>query len=450
MRMEKIRRLARTTKCCLALALAANLGFVTTASAGHKPPPPPEPAWYVDEAALPFTALPNATAYYGIHRGAGYRIEVPNNWNGELVLWAHGYVGDSLALTVGDPPFREHLIAKGFAWAASSFSKNGYNTDVGAEDTRALAKLFERKVGKPRRTYMTGGSMGGNVTAIAIERWPRAFDGALAMCGNMGDNELFDYFQDAYLAGETLIGHTAQVPRPDDWATNGYPILRTSLGPQYPTQLNSTGLKFKEVIKNLSGGERPTFEQSWNGVPISFTGGEFILGFAGTVPGAENLFTVYQLDQDPGLSQEEEAFNDTIVRVPPDRRYRTRYGLIQGVNNSPRITGRISIPVLSIHTLGDLFVPFSMQQVYARRVASQGRSKLLVQRAMRDMNHCVFTAEEGIRAFDDLVKWVKKGVKPEGDDVLDPAVVADPNYGCKFTEGVSPFRALLPPCPAQN
>ncbi len=444
--MDTIRRLARTTKCCLALAFTINVGIVTTATAGHKPAPPPEPAWYVDEAALPFAALPDATAYYGIHKGAGYRIEVPNKWNGELVLWAHGYAGDALALTVGNHPIREHLIAKGFAWAASSFSKNGYNPDVGVEDTRALAKLFERTVGKPKRTYMTGGSMGGHVTAVAIERWPHAFDGALAMCGNMGDNELFDYLLDAYLAGETLIGHTPQVPRPEDWFTNGYPVLRASLGPVFPTQLNATGLTFKEVVKNLSGGERPTFEQSWNGVPLSFTGGEFLLGFMGTAPGAENLFTVYQFDSDPAFSAEEEAFNDEIVRVAPDRRYRTRRGLVEGINNSPRITGRIHIPVVSLHTLGDLFVPFSMQQVYARRVAKHGKSNLLVQRAVRDMNHCLFTAEEQTRAFDDLVTWVRKGVKPAGDDVLDPAVVANPNYGCKFTEGVSPFRALLPAC----
>jgi hypothetical protein len=266
------------------------------------------------------------------------------------------------------------------------------------------------------------------------------------MCGNMGDNELFDYFQDAYLAGETLIGQTPPIPKPADWATNGYLILRTSLGPLYPTQLNATGLKFKEVIKNLTGGERPIFEQSWNGVPISFTGGEFILGFMGPLPGAENLFTVYQFDQDPALSPEEEAFNDAIVRIAPDPLYRTRRGLTGGTTNSPRITGRINIPVLSLHTLGDLFVPFSMEQSYARRVARRGKSKLLVQRAIRDMNHCVFTAEEQTRAFDDLVKWVRKGVKPAGDDVLDPAVVAAPNYGCKFTEGVSPFRTQLPPC----
>ena len=36
----------------------------------------PPPRWFVDESKLPFDALPGATAYWGMHTGAGYRIEV--------------------------------------------------------------------------------------------------------------------------------------------------------------------------------------------------------------------------------------------------------------------------------------------------------------------------------------------------------------------------------------
>ena len=40
-------------------------------------------------------------------------------------------------------------------------------------------------------------------------------------------------------------------------------------------------------------------------------------------------------------------------------------------------------------------------------------------------------------AFSDLVNWVENGTKPAGDDVLDPAVVASPDFGCQFTNPVS-------------
>ena len=62
---------------------------------------------------------------WGVHGGAGYRIEVPENWNGELVVYAHGNRGIGLELTVSFPAIRAYLVANGYAWAASSYSKNG-------------------------------------------------------------------------------------------------------------------------------------------------------------------------------------------------------------------------------------------------------------------------------------------------------------------------------------
>ena len=89
----------------------------------------PPPGYFVDQSKLPFDALPNtATArYWGVHAGAGYRIEVPVNWNGELVLYGHGFRGTGLELTVSNPRIRQWLVTHGYAWAASSYSKNGYD-----------------------------------------------------------------------------------------------------------------------------------------------------------------------------------------------------------------------------------------------------------------------------------------------------------------------------------
>ena len=65
-----------------------------------------------------------------------------------------------------------------------------------------------------------------------------------------------------------------------------------------------------------------------------------------------------------------------------------------GLANVPPTTGDLRIPMLTLHTLGDLFVPFRMEQVYAARVAANGASDKLVQRATRDFGHCSFTAPE--------------------------------------------------------
>ena len=89
--------------------------------------------------------------------------------------------------------------------------------------------------------------------------------------------------------------------------------------------------------------------------------------------------------------------------------------------------------MVALHTLGDLFVPFKMEQVYAERIKAKGNDKWLVQRAIRDVGHCAFTAAEAAAAFDAMVKWQSSGTKPAGDDVSTPAVIADAKYGCAFT-----------------
>ena len=404
------------------------------------------PPWFVVKAQLPFEPLAGARAFWGIHAGAGYRIEVPAKWNGDLVLYAHGYRGEGPELTVSNPPIRNHLIAEGYAWAASSYRANGYVPGVGAEDTHRLLERFGSLVGKPDRVYLTGSSMGGHVTGVAIEQWPQSFDGAQPECGVMGDNELFDFFQDAYLVAETLAGHVPEVPTPADYFTSpdGWRATRAALGTSFPTGLTPAGERFKAIVEQLTGGDRPTFDTGFAGP----NGGAFIFNFgaATTGPGRENVDTVYQFDNDPAVSAEEAAFNAQMVRIAADPQYRHPNGLGKLPGSaavSPPISGDISIPVLSTHTIGELFVPFHMEQIYARRVASHGQSDLLVSRAIRDISHCSFSQPERIAAFDDLVRWVKTGHRPAGDDILSRTAVADPKFGCQFTE---PDRSFLPPC----
>jgi hypothetical protein len=61
-----------------------------------------------------------STVYTGIADGASYRLEKPRRWNGELVIYAHGYRGTGTVLTVDSPALRQHYVDLGFAWAASS------------------------------------------------------------------------------------------------------------------------------------------------------------------------------------------------------------------------------------------------------------------------------------------------------------------------------------------
>lgn len=393
----------------------------------------PPPAYFVDETKLPFAALAgtDTTRYWGIHNGAGYRVEVPANWNGELVLYAHGFRGTGLELTVSNPRIRRWLVDHGYAWAATSYSKNGYDVRQGVKDTHALGQFFNGLVGRPLRTYITGHSMGGHITGVAIEQYPNAYAGAMPMCGVMGDNELFDYFLDFNLVAQALAGVPAQFPFPADYQTAVVPGVKAALGPAYPFVLNPQGMALAGVLQNISGGPRPAFA-------VSFAAwGDFLFtvgvtgGTIGVAPGnvQDNSDTVYQIDTDPALSADEIALNAAVLRVAQDPQGRHPNGLA----NIPRISGKLPIPVISLHTIGDLFVPFSMEQLYAQKVAAENSSHRLVSRAYRDHGHCGFAVQEEEAAFADLVSWVTLGVKPAGDDILTPANVANPNFGCQFS-----------------
>jgi hypothetical protein len=192
---------------------------------------------------------------------------------------------------------------------------------------------------------------------------------------------------------------------------------------------------------NLSGGERPVYDEGF----VALFGGAFAFNFGSATagPGRDNIGTIYQFDNDPALSPEEQAFNNEIVRVEALTRDRNPAGIYTSATASPALSGKFRIPVVTLHTLGELFVPFHMQQIYAMRAMEQGNADLLVQRAIRSRGHCEFSSGELTTAFDDLVGWVVDGVKPAGDDILDPATVADPEFGCQFSEP----HTGVPACP---
>lgn len=460
------------------LLLAATCLIATSAMARHQPGVPQDDRVFPLGDSGPFDPIPGLTDRLVEDidsHGAIYRYEVPVGWNGDLVMYAHGFrgcvadeeTGALVPLTVDDPPLRVYYLANGYAWAASSYSKNCYDVKDGVESTNRLARIFKRDVGKPNRTLITGFSMGGHVTGAAIEMFPNyncpegrhgrlcrrfvrvlgklsggiRYDGAAPMCGVMGDTELFDYFADYQFGAEALAAEVnssvmSQFPPPDDYATTTLPLTIGTLFTTFPTSLTPQGESLKDLLRVNSGGERPIFEQGFTPFQpllVSFWGSD------GTVDGIvsgniyDNRDTVFQLDADPGLNSAEIVLNELVLRVKRDRGVnRDRFLRLQRI---PEISGRLAIPVLSVHTLGDLFVPFSMQQIYAREAANLGRSELLVQRATRAVGHCEFSAEELIQTFDDLVLWVNEGERPDGDNLLDPATVANPAYGCTYTVG---------------
>ena len=420
------------------------------------------------------SGVPATDRWTGVLNNASYMVEVPKNWNGMLVMYAHGYAGEGSNLSVSPPAIRRHLISQGYAWAASSYSKNYYDVRAGVEDTNALAINFVdiarqngRTLAAPFKTYIIGVSMGGHISAAAVDEENIAtannrirYNGAVPMCGVLGDTELFDYFAAYQTAAMREAGMPATSWPVADWATIG-PQVQAKMFTTFPTVAAPTteAMRLKQIVQNLTGGPRPLFDYAYASPLQATVWGTF--GRDGKVNGILNQDLVstrdivYQLDGDPAVSAEEQAYNASIYRVqgtPEANRLRR-----DGLRWIPKTNAQIKVPVVTIHTLGDMYVPFKMEQIYKRRADANGTSNLLVQRAIRGISHCDFTIAEQVSAFEAMTKWEQQGVKPAGDDVLTPSVVADPKYGCKFTDNTPStddsanllrVRASLPQCSA--
>jgi pimeloyl-ACP methyl ester carboxylesterase len=123
--------------------------------------------------------------------GSSYEIDVPANWNGALVVYAHGIVPADLPVMPPSlqPEYNElriALLSSGFALAASSYSGNGWVLADAVRRTHQLSGLFQSKVGEPRRTFLMGASLGALVAVKLAETQARQYDGALALCGPVG------------------------------------------------------------------------------------------------------------------------------------------------------------------------------------------------------------------------------------------------------------------------
>jgi hypothetical protein len=359
-------------------------------------------------------------------------------------------------LTTDPPAFglRQRMLDQGFAWASSSYSGNGFDIRAGVLSTKELADLFPRLVERPQRTYIAGVSMGGYVIGRSLEQFPSFYDAALPMCGVMGDQTLMDYFADYNLVAQAIAGLSAY-PIPLDYLTNAVPKIQARLGlvgltPTGPDTTNDLGKQLRAITIERSGGPRPGADAAFalwkdflfvNAAPTRPPSPD---DTPAERPGqlSQNLFTHYEPNSPVDV-------NRTVKRIAPENIVQRLSPFLTQV---PRIEGLPQAEVLSLHGLGDLFVPFANEQAYAKDVERNRGSSLLAQRAIRTTGHCEFSASEAGTAWDDLVRWRTTGKRPAADTVSDAATVARPDYGCQFSDRAAyaagtGTRRLYPACP---
>ena len=363
-------------------------------------------AWTASAADAP-------TLREGQHEGADFVISVPAQWNGGLVMFAHGYQGEGPGRgDVQTSPLGPQLSARGYAWAASGYRSHGYRPDWYIADMLALRERVIKELGRPRWTIIHGQSMGGHVAIASLELHPEIYQGALIECGVIDGVGVVDWLHAYSAAAEYLSGvPMLDTSRP---AFDGL-VFGTWLPVMgQPGDYTERGRRFDSVVKYLAGGDVPL---RLEGMKLRYT-----LNLNPRDPGptrsqefarhADTRGIVYEID--PGLGIDAATINREIRRFIPAPGARSR-------DANPvfaELTGKIRVPVMSIHETADFRVPFRLEQNYRRRVQAAGTGHLLVQRAVRWAGHCSFDGTVRAQAFDDLVAWMERGVVPTGDDVL--------------------------------
>ncbi len=364
-----------------------------------------EPAANFQLSDPSFAPLEHARAIYGRLGGSVYRMEVPDNWNGKLVMYFHGQAGlYNPMLRVENPPNRRELIVAGYAWAASSFSRQSILFKDAADETAALYNEFTQSVGKPARTYLEGGSAGGASELISASRYDDRYDGVLALCPVPGTTPDLEYLGDTVVAALYAAGLSQSEYDPatirDVMARSVIPRLKDDPEAQR---------RFVDIWIQLSGGPRSYAEaglsESLGAAAAVGSAQDYLLTFGAkivSIGSYDNVATVYAL----GLASVSDAdFNQHVVRVSSPGQPKIGQG-------DDDVSGDIKMPVFALYSSGDPIIPPVEARFTHDTVAAAGRSDLLVQRTANAVGHCRQSITTIQSAFDELVNWVENGVRP--------------------------------------
>lgn len=111
-------------------------------------------------------------------------VAVPDNWNKNLLILAHGYRPEDAPLYADfsvDESYFKTLLDAGWLIASTSYRKNGLIIDEAVDDLNLLREYIIKKYGRPDMIFVDGRSMGGSIGIILSERYHDKYDGILSI-----------------------------------------------------------------------------------------------------------------------------------------------------------------------------------------------------------------------------------------------------------------------------
>jgi pimeloyl-ACP methyl ester carboxylesterase len=310
-------------------------------------------------------------------------------------VFYHGYEIDPITWKKREriSPMFDGMLARGYAVIQSGYSATGWAVEEAAIDTERLRKYFIGKHGQPKETFITGLSMGGTLTAMAIETQPERYDGAFSMCGALEPtNRLMqrDFAVraafDFYFPG--VLG--ALDPVAGDFVPNEAATKKAEAA------LKTDPAKARALLGVYGAGDLTTLAD--------------IVVF--------NTYEIKEMQQRAGGnpfgnadfiymgSGDDFALNDGVRRYRAD----TKSALRMSRFYTPG--GKLTRPFIALHDVGDPLVPASTAFEYALAAQRAGYGDNFVQQYVNAKGHCVFKPEEIDRAFGELLDWVHDSKRP--------------------------------------
>ncbi len=353
--------------------------------------------------------------------GAVYRICMPEpgRWNGDLVIYAHGYVAPDRPIEIPEeqlgipdgPSIPQVANLLGYAFATTSYSTNGLAVREGVQDLVDLVGVFADTYGTPFRVFLFGLSEGGLIATLAVERYPDVFDGGLAGCGPIGDFERqINYFADFrvvfdYFFPDVLPGTALEIPQEliDNWDGVYTPLIADAIRSDPDSAerlLHVTGAPTERG--NPDSVEATVLELLWYNVHATNDAVEKL----GGQPLDNGNRRYHGGGRSSSLNREVERFTaDPTALDEIALHYQTSGDLIR--------------PLVTLHTTGDPVTPFWHEHLYRRKAFRAGAQSFLANVTVDRYGHCNFTVVELLVGFSVLV-WEVNGEELVGVDAVLP------------------------------
>ncbi|MBC7235117.1 MAG: hypothetical protein H5T69_04695 [Chloroflexi bacterium] len=337
--------------------------------------------------------------------GAHYWICMPppEMWNGDLVVFAHGYVDarQPVSIPVGQlvlpdgTSIPELVTGLGFAFAVSSYRVNGLAIVEGQQDLVELVGIFTEKYGLPGHVYLLGASEGGLITALAVEEHADVFDGGLAVCGPVGDfRRQINYFGDVrvvfdYFFPGIIPGSAIEIPADvvDNWESVYVPAVTAALlaDPHATDQL----LRVTKVAVDPAHPE----------TRIEAIVGVLAYNVLGTNDAKEKLggqpFDNWRRWYSG--SDNDRKLNRKVAR------YKADPAALAAIEADYQTSGDLGGPLVTMHNLHDPIVPYWHEPLYRLKIWGQEKWALHNNIPLLRYGHCNVGKLQALAAFGLLV-----------------------------------------------